>query len=66
MKKEQIPENPIDRFFYKIVRGAKNVGVTIKKSRVVKTFLFLAFLFVFVCLIVWGYYWIEEYKYVLY
>ena len=35
MKKEQIPENPIDRFFYKIGRGTKNTGKTIAESEVV-------------------------------
>lgn len=35
MKKEHIPENAIDRFFYKIGHGAKNTGTTIKESEVV-------------------------------
>lgn len=35
MKKEQVPENAIDRFFYKIGRSAKNAGTTIKESEVV-------------------------------
>ena len=42
MKKEQIPENAIDRFFYKIGRDAKNTGRTITESEVVgKTLGFL-------------------------
>ena len=32
MKKEHIPENAIDRFFYKIGRGFKNAGATVKES----------------------------------
>lgn len=35
MKKEHIPENAIDRFFYKIGRGFKNAGATVKESQVV-------------------------------
>ncbi|MBO5833818.1 MAG: hypothetical protein J6R22_02590 [Alphaproteobacteria bacterium] len=35
MKKEHIPENAIDRFFYKIGRGFKNAGTTVKESQVV-------------------------------
>ena len=35
MKEEQVPENAIDRFFYKIGRGAKNTGTTIKESEVI-------------------------------
>ena len=39
MKKEQIPENAIDKFFYKIGRSFKNIGITIKDSEVInKTF----------------------------
>lgn len=34
-QKEQIPENAIDRFFYKIGRGFKNTGATVKESQVV-------------------------------
>lgn len=34
-QKEQIPENAIDRFFYKIGRGTKNTGKTIAESEVV-------------------------------
>ena len=35
MKKEQIPENAIDRFFYKIGRGFKKTRTTVKESEVV-------------------------------
>ena len=34
-QKDQIPENAIDRFFYKIGRGTKNTGKTIAESEVV-------------------------------
>lgn len=34
-QKEQVPENAIDRFFYKIGRGTKNTGKTIAESEVV-------------------------------
>ena len=32
MKKEQVPENAIDRFFYKISRAIKGSGKTIIES----------------------------------
>ncbi len=35
MPDKQIPENTIDRFFYKVGRGAKNTGKTITESQVV-------------------------------
>ncbi len=34
-QKAQIPENAIDRFFYKIGRGTRNTGKTIAESEVV-------------------------------
>ena len=40
MKKEQVPENAIDRFFYKIVRAIKGAGKTIIESKTVGKILF--------------------------